>query len=145
MSAIPLTGDPDRLKSVFVNQTPMEVERTWMHGDHLIFKFKGIDTISDAEKLAGAEVSIPFEQRAELAEDEVYESDLIGCEVVDATGRVLGVVSDFQETGGAPLLEVKTPAGAELLIPFAKSICTKIDPDSKQIVVDLPDGLLDLN
>jgi 16S rRNA processing protein RimM len=62
----------------------MEVENAWMHGDHLILKFKGVDTISDAEKLAGADVAIPFEQRAELAEDEVYQSDLIGCEVVDA-------------------------------------------------------------
>jgi 16S rRNA processing protein RimM len=123
----------------------MEVEHTWMHGDHLILKFKGIDTISDAEKLAGAEVAIPFEQRAALVEDEVYQSDLIGCEVVDASGRSLGVVSDFQETGGAPLLTVKTPDGRELLIPFAKSICTKIDLERKQIRVNPPEGLLDLN
>jgi 16S rRNA processing protein RimM len=119
----------------------MEVERTWMHGDHLIFKFQGVDTISDAEKLAGAEVAIPFEQRAELAEDEVYQSDVVGCEVLDATGRSLGVVSDFQETGGTPLLQV----GNDLLIPFATSICTKIDLENKRIIVDLPDGLLDLN
>ena len=119
----------------------MEVERTWMHGDHLIFKFQGVDTISDAEKLAGAEVSIPFEQRAELPEDEVFESDLMGCEVFDTTGRSLGVVTDFQETGGTPLLQV----GNDLLIPFAKSICTKVDLDNKQIIVNLPDGLLDLN
>ena len=142
---MPLTSQPERLKSVFVNETPMEVERTWMHGDHLIFKFQGIDTISDAEKLAGAEVSIPFEQRAALAEDQVYQSDLIGCEVVDATGRSLGVVSDFQETGGTPLLDVKTPAGRELLIPFANSICTNIDLEQKKIVVNPPEGLLDLN
>jgi 16S rRNA processing protein RimM len=119
----------------------MEVERTWMHGDHLIFKFQGVDTISDAEKLAGAEVSIPFEQRAELAEDEVYQSDLVGCEVLDTTGRSLGVVSDFQETGGTPLLQV----GNDLLIPFATSICIKIDLENKRIIVDLPDGLMDLN
>jgi 16S rRNA processing protein RimM len=119
----------------------MEVERTWMHGDHLIFKFQGVDTISDAEKLAGAEVSIPFEQRAELAEDEVYQSDLIGCEVLDTTGRSLGVVSDFQETGGTPLLQV----GNDLLIPFAKSICTEVDLEKKRIIVNLPEGLLDLN
>ncbi len=119
----------------------MEVENTWMHGDHLILKFKGVDTISDAEKLAGAEVSIPFEQRAALAEDEVYQSDLIGCEVVDASGRSLVLVEDFQETGGTPLLRV----GESLLIPFAKSICTKIDLEHKQITVNLPDGLLDLN
>ena len=138
---MPLTGQPGRLKSVFVNQTPMQVETTWMHGDHLIFKFQGVDTISDAEKLAGAEVSIPFEERAELAGDEVYQSDLVGCEVFDAAGRSLGVVTEFQETGGTPLLQV----GADLLIPFAKSICTTIDLANKKIVVDLPEGLLDLN
>lgn len=119
----------------------MEVETTWMHGDHLIFKFQGVNTISEAEKLAGAEVSIPFEQRATLADHEVYESDLIGCEVMDTTGRSLGVVTDFQDTGGTPLLQV----GKDLLIPFAKEICTKIDLEHKQIVVNLPDGLLDLN
>ncbi len=140
MAAIPLTNQPDRLKNVFVNQTPMEVENTWMHGDHLIFKFQGVDSISDAEKLAGAEVSIPFEQRAELHDDEIYQSDLIGCEVFDVTGRSLGVVTDFEETVGAPLLHV-----GDLLIPFAKSICTTIDPANKRISVNLPDGLLDLN
>jgi 16S rRNA processing protein RimM len=145
LAALPLTSQPDRLKSVLVNQTPMEVENTWMHGDHLIFKFQGVDTISDAEKLAGAEVSIPFEQRADLTDDQVYQSDLIGCEVIDFTGRSLGVVSDFQETGGTPLLEVKTAAGRELLIPFATSICTGIDLENKRIVVNPPDGLLDLN
>ncbi len=112
-----------------------------MHGDHLIFKFEGVDTISDAEKLAGAEVAIPFEQRAELGEDEIYQSDLIGCQVIDATGRSLGVVTDFEETGGTPLLRV----GEELLIPFAKSICTSIDLQNKRIVVNPPEGLLDLN
>jgi 16S rRNA processing protein RimM len=126
---------------VFVNERPMEVEETWMHGDHLIFKFKGVDSISDAEKLAGADVAIPFEQRAQLTEEEVYQSDLIGCAVVDAAGRSLGMVEDFQETGGTPLLRV----GTDLLIPFAKSICTKIDLEGKQITVNLPEGLLDLN
>ncbi len=87
------------MKSVLVNNVAMEVERTWMHGDHMIFKFKGVDTISDAESLAGAEVSIPIEQRATAPEGEYYQSDLIGCEVFDATGRSLGTVSNFEETG----------------------------------------------
>jgi 16S rRNA processing protein RimM len=118
----------------------MEVERIWMHGDHLIFKFQGVDTISDAEKLAGAEVSIPFEERATLADDEIYQSDLIGCEVLDTTGRSLGIVTDFEETGGTPLLHL-----GDLLIPFAKSICTEIDAANKRITVNLPEGLLNLN
>jgi 16S rRNA processing protein RimM len=137
---VPLSGRPERVKSVFVGEKPMAVERTWMHGDELILKFAGVDTISDAEKLAGAEVAIPFEQRAALGEDEYYESDLVGCEVFDSTGRALGTVTDFEETGGTPLLHI-----GDLMIPFARSICTQIDCLNKRIVVDLPNGLLTLN
>jgi 16S rRNA processing protein RimM len=133
------------MKDVLVNQTPMEVERTWMHGSHLIFKFKGVDTISDAERLAGAEVSIPIEQRAPVPEGEYYQSDLLGCEVFDPTGRHLGTVAAWQETAGTPILEVRTPDQKEMLIPFAKSICTKIDPAQRRIEVTLPEGLEDLN
>jgi len=133
------------MKDVLVNNVPMEVERTWMHGGHIIYKFKGVDTISDAERLAGAEVSIPIEQRAPVPEGEFYQSDLLGCEVFDATGRNLGTVSHFEETGGAPILEVRTKDEKDLLIPFAKSICTKIDLANRRIEVTLPEGLEDLN
>jgi 16S rRNA processing protein RimM len=123
----------------------MEVERTWMHGDHLIFKFKGVDTISAAERLAGAEVSIPMDQRPTASEGEFYQSDLLGCEVFESTGHHLGTVKDWQETGATPLLVITQPDGKEFLIPFAKSICTKIDPVGRRIEVDLPEGLKDLN
>ena len=127
-----------------MNQAPMEVERTWMHGDHLIFKFKGVDTMSDAERLAGADVLIPMEERAEIADGEYYQSDLVGCQVFDGV-RLLGTVAGWQETGGPLLVQVKTPQDKELLIPFAKAIFTKIDMRQKRIEVALPDGLLDLN
>lgn len=133
------------MKHVLVNQQPMEIENTWMHGDQVIFKFKGVDSISDAERLAGAEVSIPMEQRAEVPAGEYYQSDLVGCEVMEANGRLIGTVTDFQETGGTPLLEVKTVDGKEMLVPFATSICTSIDIAAKRIQVILPDGLEDLN
>jgi len=116
-----------------------------MHGGQLIFKFKGVDTISEAERLVGADVSIPFYQRPAPPEGEYYQSDLLGCEVFDPTGRLLGVVSDWQETAGTPVLEVRTPEQKEMLIPFAKSICTKIDPEHHRIEVMLPEGLEDLN
>lgn len=123
----------------------MEIENTWIHGRHVIFKFKGVDSISAAERLAGADVAIPMEQRAEVPEGEYYQSDLVGCEVMDASGRLLGRVTGFQETGGTPLLEAVTADGKELLIPFAKSICTVIDLAQKRIQVNLPDGLEELN
>jgi len=64
--------------------------------------------------------------------------------VVDAGGRLIGTVTDFQETGGASLLEVTKVDGKELLIPFAKAICTTIDMAAKRIEVNLPEGLEDL-
>ncbi len=112
-----------------------------MHGDQLILKFAGVNTISDAERLAGADVSIPIEERAELPEGEYFQSDLIGCEVVDVGGRSLGIVTDFEETAGTPLLHV----GTNLLIPFARSICLKIDTAARRIEVHLPEGLENLN
>lgn len=122
------------------------VERVWKHGSRLIFKFEGVDTISDAEQLRGAEVRIPLSERPELPGGEYYHSDLVGCEVMEAgSGRSLGKVVAFVEEGGNGLLQVEKPGGPELLIPFAKAICLEIDIERRRIAVEMPEGLLELN
>jgi len=119
-----------------------EVESTWFHQETLIFKFRGVDTISDAERLSGLEVRVPMSERAALEPGEFFQSDLVGCEVVDRrTGESLGRVSDWQDSGGPGLLVVE----GDLLIPFARAICVEIDPAARRIAVELPDGLKDLN
>jgi 16S rRNA processing protein RimM len=64
---------------------------------------------------------------------------------VDQSGRLLGTVQDWQETGGVPLLQIRTQDGKELLIPFVKAMLTNIDLERKRIELNPPDGLLDLN
>jgi 16S rRNA processing protein RimM len=119
-----------------------EVESTWFHNGTLIFKFRGVDTISDAEPLAGAEVRVPMSERAPLEPGEFFQSDLVGCEVVDRrTGKSLGRVSGWEDSGGPGLLVVE----GSLLIPFARAICVEIYPEAKRIAVELPEGLKDLN
>jgi 16S rRNA processing protein RimM len=119
-----------------------EVESTWFHNGTLIFKFRGVDTISDAETLAGAEVRVPMSERAPLEPGEFFQSDLVGCEVVDRrTGESLGRVSGWEDSGGAGLLVVE----GGLLIPFARAICVEIHPEARRIAVELPEGLKDLN
>jgi 16S rRNA processing protein RimM len=145
LAALSLSNRLAEVKHVIVNNAPMDVEHFWTHGDRAIFKFKGVDTISDAERLAGADVQVPLDERPTASEGEYYQSDLVGCRVLDQTGRVLGTVRDFQETGGAPLLEIRTQDGKELLIPFAKAMLVNIDLEHKRIDVNLPAGLLDLN
>jgi len=145
VAAIPLSSRLDELRNVLVNHVPMEVERTWMHGEHVIFKFKGVDTISDAEKLAGADVAIPLEERGAAPEGEYFQSDLVGCEVFATDGRRIGTVKDWEQTGGVPLLVVSRLEKHDLMVPFARSICTRIAPEARRIEVNLPEGLEDLN
>jgi 16S rRNA processing protein RimM len=148
LTAISLSSHPDRFKKLttvhlFGDGSPYEVERTWDHQGVLIFKFKGVDSMTDAEKFRGFEVRVPLSERVEPEAGEFFHSDLIGCEVRDAaTQRVIGKVTDFEEFGGPPLLQIN---GGSLLVPFVKEICTGIHPEQKLILVTLPEGLEDVN
>jgi 16S rRNA processing protein RimM len=147
VTALPLSSKPERyerLKEVYLfgSGERFEVESTWFHQDTLIFKFKGIDSISGAEQLSGVEVRVPKSERAALEAGEYFQSDLIGCRVVDRhTGQEYGCVSAWQDAGGSGLLELD----GGMLIPFAREICVEIDPAAGRIAVELPEGLKDLN
>jgi 16S rRNA processing protein RimM len=124
---------------------PVEIESVWEHRGQAVFKFRGVDTIGAAEELRGAYVSVPVSERPPLPDGEYYQSDLIGCQVVErGSGRVVGEVSGVQEYGAAPVLEVESAAG-EILIPLARSICVAVDVAARRIEVELPEGLKDLN
>jgi 16S rRNA processing protein RimM len=119
----------------------MRVEEVWRHGGRQVFKFGGIDSISEAEKWEGAELLVRASE-VEPPEEGAYSyAELVGCRVVGDTE--VGVVTEVEEYGGAPLLKLEAVDGREILIPFAKSICTEIDVASKTIRVELPEGLLE--
>jgi len=151
LAAVSLTSKPERfqkLREVFLFREGQALEPVRFHvesvREHLrawLFKFRGVDTISQAELLERSEVRIPLEERLALEESEHYLSDLMGCEVRDrATGDLVGIVTGWEDGGGSGLLEV-----GDLLIPFARSICVEIDTRAKRIMVNLPEGLKDLN
>ena len=151
VTALAFSHKPERFQTLaevhLFRQAPqslecLQVENTWFHQGTLIFKFRGIDTISDAERLAGSEVRIPLAERAPLDPGEFFQSDLIGCQVVDRrSGESLGKVQDWADGGGSGLLVLE----GDLMIPFARSICVEIDPAARRIAVELPEGLKDLN
>jgi len=120
------------------------VERAWLHGKRLVLKFEGIDTISQAERLAGCEVQIPDTERPPAPPGRYYVADLLGCRVLEArSGRAIGEAREWIETGAVPLLRVEA-GKRSVLIPFAAAICVEIDPARRLIRVDLPDGLEEL-
>jgi len=118
-----------------------ELERSWIHSGQLVLKFIGVDTRTDAEALQGWFVCVPQEERQPLEQGQHYLSDLVGCEVVAAGDRTIGVVSGWQDVGGPVILEV----GSDLLIPFVPQICVNVDVEARRILVELPEGLEELN
>ena len=146
ITAFALSSKPERFQSLrevylFGSGEKAEVENTWFHSGVLIFKFRGVETISDAERLNGMEVRVPFSERAPLEENEFFQSDLMGCDVVDRrSGESLGRVTGWEDGGGSGLLAV-----GDLLIPFVRAICVEIDLAARRITVELPEGLKDLN
>ncbi len=145
--AIPLSDHPERFESLgrvflFGAGDAYEVEGVRTISGSLMMKFRGVDTISDAEPLRGMEVRVPREERVTLDDGEFFIDDLVGCEVVErGSGENLGSVTGFEEGGSSGLLRV----GKDLLIPFVRSICVAIDPAARRIEVELPPGLKDLN
>jgi 16S rRNA processing protein RimM len=130
--------------------SPREIEliHHWLHKGGIVLHFAAMDSISDAETLAGMVVAIPREDRAPLAEDEVYIGDLIGCALVDVAADEANVVGNIEDVergaGPVPLLIVRSPKG-EVLVPFAKSYLRNIDVEAKRVEMALPEGLVDLN
>ncbi|MEP7352310.1 MAG: ribosome maturation factor RimM [Acidobacteriota bacterium] len=140
-------GRAERLKDVLLKAGPREikaeVERLWFHQGRPIFKFVGIDSISDAEPWEHAEILVPPSERVQPEPGEYLDADLIGCVLLDGVSRV-GIVQSVDDYGGGPLLTVLRTDGREALVPFAKAICQEIDVAGKIIRVQLPEGLLDL-
>ena len=122
----------------------LEIEDLWPHKGQLILKFVGIDSISKAEELAGCELQVPGEQRAQLEPGWNYLSDLIGCAVFDGD-RELGNIGEVRfGAGEAPLLVVKA-GSKEYEIPYAEAYLQQVDLSHKQIRMSLPEGLLEVN
>jgi 16S rRNA processing protein RimM len=150
-----LTDVPGRfreLPEVYVEhpgQPPdaFRLERAWPHKGRIVLQFAGVDSIDAAERLRGRLVLIPREQRAPLPARHYYVWELQGCRVLrerEGARREVGTVTDVEFTGGVDLLHVATARG-EVLIPLAGDICTRVDTAGKTIVIEPPEGLLELN
>jgi len=129
---------------------PREVELNnhWLHKGGVVLHFAGVDSITQAEALAGLIVALPRGERAALGEGEAYISDLIGCTLVDVAGAfpvAIGEIEDVDRSSSpVPLLIVRGRTG-EILIPFARSYLSRLDVENKRVEMALPEGLTSLN
>ena len=124
--------------------TVARLEKARLQQGRVVLKFAGCDTRNAAEALRDARVMVPRDQVVSLPADTYFEFDLVDCAVVARDGAVIGKVASVQNFGAAPLLVVPDGAGREHLIPLASSICVDVDVTHKRIVIEPPEGLLDL-
>jgi 16S rRNA processing protein RimM len=121
----------------------LQVENHWFHKGQVVLKFRGVDSISQAEELLGCEIQIPLRERTTLEGDTVYLSDLRGCALYDS-GREVGKVEDVQfGSGEAPLLVVK--GEKEFLVPFASEFVENLNIQERRLEMKLPAGLLEVD
>jgi 16S rRNA processing protein RimM len=134
--ALPKAGDSRR---------ELEVEDLWPHKGLVVLKFCGIDSMNDAELLVGSELQVPLTERAHLEEGWNYVSDLVGCKVFDQA-REIGQIEDVQfGAGEAPLLIVAGKDGKKFDVPFAEAYLKGVDLAQRQVRMNLPEGMMEIN
>jgi 16S rRNA processing protein RimM len=123
---------------------PLTLTTVRFHRDRPVIGIEGVATMDDAETLAGLELRVPVERLAALPADTFYHHDLIGCQVEMKDGRTVGTVSGVEGAMGGSRLIVDGKRG-EVQIPLVAAICTLVDPAAKRIVIDPPDGLIEMS
>jgi len=100
--------------------------------------------VNAAQLLAGMKVWIPADE-IDVDDDEYLWQDLIGCEVFQADGELLGSVTALEEYGAQDILTVHTPDHAaqpgEWMLPFIEDVITEVDIEARRITVSLPEGM----
>jgi len=119
------------------------LESYWFQNDRVVLKVAGYDDVEAAKQLVGFQFAVPESERVQLPSDYYYDWELEGC-TVKVGSESIGKVRSVLRTGGTEILAIADENGKESLIPLVDSIVVEIDAAAKTIVVDPPEGLLDL-
>jgi len=138
---IPLTDFPDRfhqLKMVYTDDgAKLTVESARFHKQFVLVKFRGIDTMNEAELLRGKLIKVRREDAVVLPEGHYYFFDIIGLSVFTETGEHLGDIADILQTGSNDVYIAERKNEKPLLIPALKEVVLQIDIPGKKMIVRL--------
>lgn len=119
--------------------TCYEIKSVTYQKDNAIVKFKGIDSIEEAEKLKG-KILLVSRDEFDLPEGVYFIADLIGLSVYEGD-ELLGKIDDVFPAGGCDVYSIK--GEKEILFPALKENILQVDLKNKIMKVKIPEGLLD--
>lgn len=145
------TDEPElyeNMESVFVefnkDLVPFFIEHSNLHkNDFLRVKFEDVDSEEAADQLIGCEIYLPLNMLPKLEGNKFYFHEVIGFEIEDKRLGVFGKIVSINDTTAQPLFEVVNGT-VEILIPMIDQFLVKIDRENKKVIMDLPEGLIEM-
>ena len=136
----------DNLKKVYIKtkkeKKEYEIEEIKYHKEMVLAKFKGIETIEEAEKFRNSYLLINRENEKPLEKGTYYIVDMVGLEVYTDEGDKLGILDDIFNSGSSDIYVVKNELGKQILLPAIKEVIKNIDMENRKITVHLIKGLM---
>lgn len=136
------------LDAVFVqlknNLIPFFIESSQLHkSDLLRVKFEDVNTEEDADSLLKSELYLPLEALPKLEGNKFYFHEVIGFKVKDVNFGEVGIITAINDSTAQALFEIDRE-GVEILIPMNDEFIKELDRDKKTIIVETPEGLINL-
>lgn len=123
---------------------PLTVTRARWHSGRLLLAFEEVADRTAAEALRGTLLVADSSTSPSVETDEFWDHQLIGLQAVTTTGEAIGELTEVLHPPGSDLLVLRRPDGGELFVPFVRTIVPDVDLAAGRVVVDPPEGLLDL-
>ncbi len=138
----------ENMESVFVecgnNLIPFFIENSSLHkNDFLRVRFEDVATEEEADALLGNAVYLPLKMLPKLTGNKFYFHEVIGFEVEDQRLGVVGIIQSINDSTAQPLFEVLN-GEVEILIPMIDLFLVKIDRENKKVIMNLPEGLIEM-
>mgnify|MGYP003382278198 CR=1 FL=1 len=115
-------------------------------GELWVVGFEGFESIDAADALRGLELKVPETELRVLEPGTFYVHDLVGCAVRTVGGDEVGAVVKVDLATGIPVLVIEGAGDlGEVLVPFVDAICRRVRPTVREIEIDPPEGLIELN
>ena len=145
------TDEPElyeHLDALFIdlrnNLVPFFIESSQLHKSELLrVKFEEVDTELDADSILKCDVFLPLEFLPKLEDDKFYFHEVVGYTVEDVHFGKVGTIKSINDTSSQALFEIDRD-GIEILIPMNDDFIKKVDKKKKLIIVETPEGLIDL-